>query len=112
MERGPPCPRGVLAKLLTTRGHGCPRSFREILESAVAMPHRSEKSACMGFGRECCLESAPAASVISLFACAGVRRVHDKNLRTMPLPGVFTQRVSSEPSDCPSPLSFLCVLFV
>ena len=35
MERGQPCPRGVLAKLLTTRGHGCPRSFREILESAV-----------------------------------------------------------------------------
>jgi len=38
MERGQPCPRGVLAKLLTTRGLGCPRSFREILESAVPFP--------------------------------------------------------------------------
>src|SRR6266446_2215714 len=37
MERGQPCPRGVLAKLLTTRGHGCPRSFREILEPAVSV---------------------------------------------------------------------------
>src|SRR6266516_5776126 len=46
MERGQLCPRGVLAKLLTTRGQGCPRSFREILESTVGRRQINSFCAC------------------------------------------------------------------
>ena len=32
-------------------------------------------------------------------------KVYEKNLHTTPFSGVFTRKVSGEPSDCPSPLS-------
>src|SRR5206468_1653088 len=35
-ERGQPCPRECFGEMIEPRGHGCPRSVREILESAVS----------------------------------------------------------------------------